>query len=339
MEKTELMKAVQEMQSKDVVAMSAAKEKLDAKVVELSSPRFQMSSMYVTDLLNLPYDAEVPCAEVIEKTCKVERVSCGLTVQYYTQSAATKTVYTISSGGVTQANVSPGSPSSLTFSEYAAPETYLYLADMASQKYDSLAKSAKEQHEALNRKETRDMLDIFFDAAEGKSNVYANTSGDSVIDFEVLMNMVRSLDKYGSRKILIAGTTVATDIKLMPYTENKYAKYTWQDAGIDEMIIVENFTYSHSTTITVMPADRCLVVSTSDAEDNKPAIFARRKLSEIVTGTDQRERLTTADGPRIQVGSNGKYAFALGTVEEIAGVVVNDLCFAAYQKASSYTNV
>lgn len=340
MDKKELMQAVQEMQSKDVEKMSAARAKLDAKVVELANPRTPMSAMYVTDLLNLPYDAEVPCADVIEATCKIHRVSCGMTVNYYTQSAATKTVYTISSGGVTQANVSPGLPNSLTFYEYAAPETYLYLADMASQKYDSLAKSAKEQHEALNRKETRDMLDIFFDAAEGNSNVYANTSGDSVIDFEVLVNMVRSLAKYGKGKIVaIAGTTVATDLKLMPYTENKYAKYEWKDAGIDELIIVENFTYTHSTTITVMPADRLLVVATSDSEDNRPAIFARRKLSEIVTGTDQRERLTTADGPRIQVGSNGKYAFAIGTVEEIAGVVVNSLCFAAYQKASSYTNV
>ncbi len=340
MDKTELMKAVQEMQSKDVVAMTAAKEKLDAKVAELSDRRFQMSAVYVTDLLNLPYDAEVPCAEVIEETCKVVRVSCGMTAQYYTQDAASKVVYTITNGGITQTNVTPGSPSNLTFYEYESGESYLYLADMSSQKYDSLAKVAKEQHEALNRKETRDMIDIFFDAAESKSNVYANTSGDSVIDFEVLVNMVRSLAKYGRGKLVaIAGTTVATDLVLMPYTENKYAKYTPADAGISKVIVVENFTYTHSTTITVMPADRLLIVATSDAEDNRPAVFARRKLSEIVTGTDAKERLMNADGPTAQVGTAKKWGFTVDTMEEIAGVVVNANCFAAYQKASSYTNV
>jgi hypothetical protein len=340
MDKNELMTAVQEMESKDIVKMTAAKEKLDARVMELADRKFQLSAVFVTDLLNLPIDAEVPCADVIEKTCKVVRVSCGMTAQYYAQSPATKTVYTISNGGITQTNITPGSPSNLTFYEYESGESYLYLADMASQKYDSLAKVAKEQQEALNRKENRDMIDIFFDAAEGLSNVYANSSGDSVIDFEVLVNMVRSLAKYGKGKyVAISGTDVATDLVLMPYTENKYAKYTAIDAGISEVIVVENFTYTHSGTITVMPSDRLLVVATSDAEDNRPAIFARRKLSEIVTGTDQKERLTNADGPTAQVGTAKKWGFTVDTMEEIAGVVVNPYCFAAYQKASSYTNV
>lgn len=82
MDKNELMTAVQEMESKDIVKMTAAKEKLDARVMELADRKFQLSAVFVTDLLNLPIDAEVPCADVIEKTCKVVRVSCGMTAQY-----------------------------------------------------------------------------------------------------------------------------------------------------------------------------------------------------------------------------------------------------------------
>ena len=319
-----------------------AKEEMDAKVLEIASQARTgdiLSAQCVTELLNEPYDAEVSCPDVISEIAEVKRVEMGKSVQYYVQDATVKTVYTVTDGSVTQVNVSPSSPSTLSFSDYSAPEDYLYIPDMLSQKYNSLAKKAKDQHEALNRKEQKDFIALLFASAESESNTFANTSGDDKIDYKKLVEIVRSLAKYGKSKfVLVSGSAVTTDLVLMDYDDDKNREVSVEKSGISKWIKVENYTYTHSTSQTVMPTDRAIVVATSDAEDNRPALFARRKIEGIV-GVDSKERLTVADGPRIQVGDTPKWGFAISTFEEYGAVVVNPKCIAVYQDASSYTNL
>jgi len=325
--------------------MLKAKEELDAKVVEIASKTEAgelndfLSARAVTQLLNEPYDAELSCPDVIAETAETKSILPGETAQYYTQSASTKTVYTVTNGSITQVNVSPSSPSDLSMAVYESPEDYLYLNDMLTQKYDSLANKAKDQHEALNRLENKTVIALYFAAAEGASNTFANASGDSKIDYAKLVEIVRDLAKYGKNKlVLISGSTVTTDLTLMDYDDNKQREVTVEKAGISKWIKVENYTYTHSTSQTVMPTDRALVIATSDAQDNRPALFVRRKMPTTV-GADPRERFTVATGPRTQIGTAVKLAFSLITVESFGAVVTNANCIAAYQDASSYTNL
>jgi hypothetical protein len=332
------------MNEKEKLLMKA-KEELDAKVTEIASKveggeiTDFLSARAITELLNEPYDAEVPCAEVIVETAEMRSIVPGEVAEYFTQSASTKTVYTVTNGSITQAQVSPGSASTLSLSVYESPEDYLYLNDMLTQKYDSLANKAKDQHEGLNRLENKTIIDLYFAAAESESNTFANDSGDAKIDYKKLVDMVRSLAKYGKGKfVLVSGTAVTTDLILMDYDDNKQREVNVTKAGISKWIKVENFTYAHSGTQTVMPTDRALVIATSDSEDNRPALFVRRKMPTTIS-TDPRERFTVATGPRTQIGTAVKLAFSLITVESFGAVVTNALCFAAYQDATSYTNL
>lgn len=317
----------------------------DAKVFEVASKVQDgelsdfLSARAVTQLMNEPYDAEIPCPEVISEIAEPKSIMPGETAEYYAQDVSTKTVYTVTSGSITQANVTPGAANSLSLSVYESPEDYLYINDMLTQKYDSLALKAADQHEGLNRLENKIVIALYIAAAESENNTFCNTSGDSRIDFEVLVAMVRSLAKYGKNKfVLISGSTVTSDLILMDYFDNKQREVTVEKAGITKWIKVENYQYAHSGTQTVMESDRAVVVATSDAKDNRPALFVRRRMPTTV-GPDARERFTVATGPRTQVGTAVKLAFSLITVESFGAVVTNAKCFASYLDASSYTEL
>lgn len=317
-----------------------AREELDAKVVEIAKSATSgdlLQASVVSQLINEPYDAELPVPDVIAETCDIRRIPVGETTEYYSQDATTKTVYTVTNGSITQVNVAPGASSTLSMSVYESPEDYLYINDMLTQKYDSIALKGKDQHEGLNRKEQKDVIALFIAAAVSKGNTFVNDSGATKISFKKLVEMVRSLAKFGKNKfVLISGSAVSTDLVLMDYDDNKYREVSVEKAGITSWIKVENLTYEHSGTQTVMPTDKAIVVATSDAMDNRPAVFGRRQMA-VSTGVDARERLTIVTGPRVQVGSAVKLAFSLITVESYGAAVTNANCFAVYQDAAIYS--
>ena len=131
-----------------------AKEELDAKALEIASkPYLMVSELNV--LANEPYDAELPMPDAIAEIAKTASIAKGADYEYFTVSATTKTVYTVTSGSVTQVNVSPSSPSTLSFSHYDTPEDYIYIPDLLEAKYDAIALKTADQQEALNRLENK----------------------------------------------------------------------------------------------------------------------------------------------------------------------------------------
>ena len=311
-----------------------AKEALDAKALEIASKPYLMVSELCV-LANEPYDAELPMPDAVAAIAKVASIAKGADYEYWAVSASTKTVYTVTNGSVTQANVSPSSPSTLSFSHYDTPEDYIYIPDLLEAKYDAIALKTADQMEALNRLENKLMFDALIAAAAGQSNTFANDSGDSVIDFEKLVDMVRSMAKYGTKLVLISGQDVTTDLILMDYAENKYREVSIEKAGISQWIKVENYQYSHSGTQTVLATDKALVVATSDSQNNRPVHVVRRKVMGV-DGATEKERVVITAGPGHFVGAARKLAFSVVTYESLGIVVTNPLAVAVYRKAASY---
>ncbi len=329
---------------KKIMLEAQVQKEYDAKVLELAaaiqdgSKSSFLSAQMVTELMNEPYDAELPVNDVGADTAEYKSVMPGMTVEYFVQDVNAKTVYTISAGVVTQVPVTPKTPTTLALDVYAAPEDYLTINSMLTQKYDSLAEKAADQYEALNRLEQKALIDLYFAAAEDEKNVFTNVSGSSVITFPVLVDMGASLAKYGKNNlVLIAGSDVSRDIKLMDYFEDKNRELVPAKAGINKVISVENYQFTHSGTQTVMPTDRALLVATSDSQKNRPAIFARRR---IPVNTDAKERAIFAKDLDVHmVGAVPTLAYKIITVGSFGAAVTNPKCFAAYQKADTYVNL
>jgi len=312
-----------------------AKAELDAKVIEIATAGGNMAGLELAKLANIPYDAEMPIPEVIAAVAKTDSVGVGEDYEYFVVSPETKVVYTITSGSINQTNVTPGTHSDLSFADYESDQYNVYVSKILQAKYNALEIKAKTAMESLNRKEIKDVLDLLIAAAEGQANTFANDSGDSAIDFEKIVDMARSVARYGEKLVLVAGADVYTDIILMPYKEDKNAKYIWSDAGIDKLIKVEGFQYTHSGTKTVLATDKALVVATSDSMENRCVDFVRRK-STSIDGSGEKERVIVLTGPIMQVSTTPKLAYGLVIFEQYGVVVTNPRCVAVYKNASVY---
>lgn len=312
-----------------------AKEELEAKLQQIATGGVG-SSLELAKLANIPYDAELPIPEVITEVAKTASVAKGEDYEYFTVSPETKTVYTVSDGSVTQTAVTPGSESDLSFSSYDSPEYYVYVEKLLAAKYDPIAIKSKVAMEALNRLEVKTILDLLITAAEGESNTFALDSGDSVIDFEKIVDMTRSIAKYGKKLVLITGSDVTTDVLLMDYNDDKQREVSLAKAGISKWIPIEDVTYTHSTSQTVMASDKAILVATADANEERCIHFVRRKVTSI-DGAGEKERVLIAAGPGHFVGSARKLAYALTAFEQFGAVVTNAKCIAVFKKASSYS--
>jgi len=315
-----------------------AREELKAKITAIAQQTVINPGLELATLANEPYDAEVPIPEVIAAVFNVASVDAGEDFDYFVQAPIGKVVYTVSSGSVTQTNVSLDSENALSFSGYDSAEEYVYLDDLLAGKYDVIALKAEVQQEALNRLEMKAVFDLLLAGAVARSNVYAWDSGDAAITFPKLVEMTRSVAKYGNKLVLITGANVTTDIMLLDYNANKQREVALINAGISAHYPVEAFTYTHSGTKTVLDADKAILVAVSDAKGNKPGYFVRRKVNTVAMGQDvvQKERLVISSGPAKHVGSNRKLAIGILTYENFGAVLTNTYTIAAFANASTY---
>jgi len=320
----------------DEKKMMIAQEELKAKLQEIAVQGPNGNSFELARLANSPIDAELPFPEVIAEICKTARVEKGEDYEYFTLSPETKTVTTITSGSITQTNVTPDSENDLTFASYSSLAYNVYVEKLLEAKYDPIAIKAKVAMRSLDYKETKDVLDLAIAAAVSQSNTFVNDSGDSKIDFEKLVEIVEALIKYGDKVVMVAGSTVYRDIILLDYNDNKEREVSALKAGITKVIPVRTYTYTHSTTQTILADDKAVFVATVDAADERPIHFVRRKVSDLTGNGGTKERIVVASGPRIQVGSSPKWAYEIAAMEQYGAVVVNEYACAVYQDAAVY---
>jgi len=321
----------------DEKEMMMAREELKAKLHEIAMNPGGIGSMELAKVANKPYDAELPIDPLIEKVCNIERIGKGEDYQYFSIGPDTKVVYTITNGGVTQVNVTPDTINDLTFYSYNGPAENVYVEKLLEAKYDVMAKSQKKIMEGLNRKEVKDVLDVLIASAVAQSQTFALDSGDTYIKLTKVDEMVTAIEKYGTKCILIAGSTCAADLRKMNYNEDKNQAIDLKAFGIDEVIKVPAFTYTHSTTQTVLAADKMVLVAVSDSEGGKPVDFVRRKVADVFNGGDDKERIIVATGPRLAVGATPKWAYEIAVMEQYGVVQPNPYQVAVFKRASSYS--
>jgi len=314
-----------------------AQEELKAKLQTIAVSRGEQGMLELARIANMPYDAELPVDNIIEKVANVERVGKGEDYQYFSIGVDTKTVYTITNGGVTQVNVTPDTINDLTFASYNGPAENVYVEKLLEAKYDVMAKAQRKIMEGLNRKEVKDVLDVLIASAEGESQTFSLDSGDTYIKLSKVDEMVTAIEKYGTKLILIAGSTCAGDLRKLNYNEDKNQSIDLKDFGIDEVIKVPAFTYTHSGTQTILAADKMILVAVSDSEGGKPVDFVRRKVADVFAGGDAKERIIVPSGPRLAVGANPKWAYEIAVMEQYGVVQPNPYAVAVFQRAASYS--
>jgi hypothetical protein len=312
------------------------KQKLSASEVELIKKDMQRviamsageQTMHMARTIGEVYDEELPIPEVITSIFRTDRAEVGEHVYYLAPASITKSVYALTSDCiVTQTKVTPNTRTEVSWTDIISPEFYVCIHDWLKGDHDVLDFYGRSINEAMNRQEIYAVLQLVDAGAVAQSNTYTLDSGKTKFDYPKLVEMARSLAKYGSKMVLITGANVTTDIVLMDYDADKNRETKVADV-VDQWIKVEELSVSiGGTPTTVMSADVAYLVAVSDSEANMPGIFVRRKTGALAQMGDTtavaKERVIIDGGNFINVASDRKFSKSVCGYEEYSATLVN----------------
>ena len=285
------------------------------------------------------YDVEFPIPAVIDAISRIERADLGEHVYYLTPSDVAKELYTLTTDcNVTQVKVTPNTRTELDFNALISPEYYVCIHDWLRGDHEVLSFYADAILEAMNRQEAYAVLQLVDAGAVAETNTFVLDSGNDKFDFPKLVQMARSVAKYGQKLVLVTGANVTTDIVLMDYDSNKQREHGIGSI-VDQHIPIEECTVViDGITKTVIDVDDAYLIAVSDSKANKPVVFARRKLDPIADAADTRlvakERAVIDTGNMINVGANRKFSRGKAGFEDYGAVLVNSKVIAKFTRTN-----
>ena len=286
------------------------------------------------------YDVELPVPEVIESVFRVERAEVGEHVYYMSPENPEKAVYKLTSAcTVTQEKVSPSTRTEVSWTDLISKEYYACIHDLLKGDHDVLTFMAKAIQEAMDRQEIYGVLQLVDAGAVANANVYTLDSGKTKFDYPKLVEMVRSVAKFGKSLVLITGANVTTDIVLMNYDADKNQAISLASAGISKHIPIEALTVDvDGVSKDVISEDVAYLVAVSDSAQNKPGVFVRRKLAGIADVEDtvvvaNKERAVISTGNMMNAGAVRKFSKGIAGFEEYSSTLVNSFVVAKFTRA------
>jgi len=286
------------------------------------------------------YDVELPIPEVIDSIANFQRAGVGEHLYYMVPEAITKAVRSITSNcNLTETKVSPSTRTEVSWTDLVSEKIYVCLHDWLKGDHDVLTFNADMIQEAMDRKEIYSVLALVGAGAVSESNTYGLRSGETKFVYPDLVDMARSVAKYGRNLVLVTGGNVTTDIQLMNYDADKNQSVSIFDV-VDKHIPIEELSVTvDGTPTTVLSADVAYLVAVSDAKKNRPLVVGRRQTSELAMSFDtemapaSKERIVISTGNQINIGANSKIAKGFVGFEEFSATSLNDKCYAKYTRS------
>lgn len=301
------------------------------------------SQLEVAKIMGEPKDPRRPVTDLIAKVCEVDFADPLDYVYFFDVLLETEKIYIVtSSGEITQENVTPDTPALLSFIDVQSPEYFVKLIDLAKAKESVLTRKLKTINRALNAEENYMVINLIDGAIQSGKSITLR-SGQTKFVYPDLIDMIDLIEDYGSNFVLICGATVAKDIKLWDYDENKY--HSLHDALVDLAVEIIRIPTTHKVTrddvVTQIIAANVAYLVALDTEVGKPITFVRKRLGDIdLLGTaikslgDKAERWIFASSQPVTHVSAGKRYLAVGLVgiEEVVIAASNAYAFAKFTR-------
>lgn len=321
------------------VKLTAEQKKVIAeKMIQARSMSDGDRELFIARTIGDVYDVEMPIPEVIESVARVERAEVGEHVYYLAPTTKTKEVKTITSDcTIAQTKVTPNTRTEVSWVDLVTDEVYVCLHDWLKGDHDVLAFNAEALNEAMNRQEIYATLQLADAGAVAESNTYTLDSGKTKFDYPKLVEMARSIAKYGRELVLITGGNVTTDIQLMNYDADKNQAVSIFDVVSKHIPIEELKVTIDTVEKTVISPDVALLVAVADSKNNRSLVVARRKTAPLASMADteavEKERVIISSGNGINVGSARKYAKGFFMAEETSFTSLNDKVYAKFTRS------
>ncbi len=316
-----------------------------------------IDGLELAKIIGEPKDPRKPYPTLIEKLCETDSADPEDYTYYFDALVDTDKIYVITSNGaVTQENVSPDTPTLLTFTDVATPEYYIKLTDYMNRKESIFARKNATINRAMNAYELYRIVNLVDTAATGVSHTNTLGSGFTRFSYPHMIDMMEQVQDYGDNYVLIVGAQCDKDIKLWNWYDNKYQSLSaaYKDLGVEKIRI--SLAGSAATfaadldnsgglvTTDVLGATKAYLVA-KDTELGKPLLFVRKKLDSVKqlggvmydtdgTGGDAPERLVfTSPNPVSVVGGSRYLAVSITGYEQITAATINPYAMSSFTRA------
>jgi len=226
------------------------KKVLAKKMMEAKHLAGSERDLFMARTIGDVYDVELPIPEVIESIARTERADVGEHVFFLAPDTITKTVNTIDANcNITQTKVTPNQRTEVTWIDLVSEEVYICLHEWLKADHSVLQFNAEAIMEAMDRQEIFTVLALVDAGATAEGKVFTIASGLDKFDYTVLVDMARSIAKFGRELVLITGGNVTTDIALLNYDADKNQAVSIFDVVSKLIILQLNFRFANLLSI------------------------------------------------------------------------------------------
>jgi len=293
----------------------------------------------IARIIGEPKDPRRPYPDLVDAICEVDSADPNEYVYYFDVIFDSDYVISTVASGTTTTNVTPYTPTLLTFLDIATNEYYIKITDLAVSKERVLARKKVTINRSLNAIENQKIVNLADAAAVARGNLNDLRSGETSFNYRYVIDMVDQIIDYSETYVLIAGTAIDKDIKMMDWKDNKFQSSieAFKALGIEVVRINQPY-YADTSSTSVLNTNICYLCGVQ-TEMGKPLLFVRKRMNEIEklggviseTG-DKAERLVFVSPNPVQVSSTRYLAVALTGYEQIIAATINSYAFSKFTR-------
>jgi len=312
-----------------------------------------IDGLELAKIIGEPKDPRKPYPTLISQICETDTAEPEDYTYYFDALVDTDKIYVITSNGaVTQENVTPDTPTLLTFTDVASPEYYIKITDYMNRKESMFARKNATINRAMNAYEIYRVVQLLAAAASGVGNTNTLGSGYTRFSFPHLIDMMEQIQDYGDDFKLIVGAECDKDIKLWNWNDNKYqsvsqafadlnvTKTRISLAGAAAQFSVDLDNSGGVVATDILAKTKAYLVA-ADTEMGKPLLFVRKKIDSVVQlggvlseGADAPERIVFTSPNPVSVVSGSRYlAVSITGYEQITAATTNPYAISEFTRS------
>jgi len=301
---------------------------------------FKYDHLELARIIGEPKDPRRPYPLLVDALCEVDSADPNEYLYYFDVLYDTDKVYTTTSSGVTTVNVTPDSPTLLTFVDIASPEYYVKITDLATAKERVLARKKITINRAMNAEENKHVIDLLDAAAIARGNLNDLRSGETSFNYRYVIDMIDQIIDYSESYVLVAGTAIDKDIKMMDWKDNKFQSSieAFKALGIEVVRINQPLTRDDVGPTGILNANICYLAGIN-TEMGKPLLFVRKRMNEIEKlggiiseSGDSAERLVFVSPNPVQVSTTRYLAVGMTGYEQVIQATINSYAISKFTR-------
>ena len=298
----------------------------------------------ISRIIGEPKDPRKPYGYygVIPDICEIDSALPDEYLYEFNATQETDKIYVVTSTGeCTQLNITPNTPSLISYVDNVTPEFWIKLKDLASAKEKILARKKVDINRALDGYEVYSILQALNSAVQS-ANDYTIGSGNSSFAYDTLVQQMNGLDDYADNYVLLVSAQIQQDIRLWDWTYNKYTSLATALKDLNVKIVrVFGQVYVDGTLKNIIDPNTSYLIGTQSAT-GKPILFVRKQLNAMediggvikTDGTAPERWVIVGTNPQWVNASTARYlAVSLIGWGEIAIIVTNPYAISRFVRS------